>query len=226
MANFRRLAVLNTIIDIGLIPLFYEENVETAQKIVTACLEGGARCIEFTNRGAQALHVFEQLIRGFQDDPRLILGAGTIIDAFTASLYIQLGANFIVGPTLDEDIAYTCNRRKIAYLPGCGNVNDISQAEKLGAEICKLFPGGQIGGPAFIKTVLGPMPWSCLMPTGGVAPQEDNVREWFQAGAVCVGMGSNLITKEAVSRGDYQSITENVRRVLDWIREVRQEKSH
>ena len=225
MAKFQRLTVLSTMMEVGLIPLFYHDDIETSIKIIQACLDGGARCIEFTNRGDQAHRVFEQLIQHFKNDSRLILGAGTILDAKSAALFIQWGANFIVAPNLDEDTAYTCNRRKIAYLPGCGSVNEISQAERLGVEICKIFPGAQVGGPGFIKSVLGPMPWSCMMPTGGVSPKEESIREWFQAGAVCVGMGSNLITKEAVAHGDFQDITAKVRQVLEWIKEARSSKA-
>ncbi len=177
MAKFNRLTVYTTILDVGLVPLFYHQDLEVATKIIEACLNGGARCIEFTNRGDGAHLIFEQLLRCFKDDTRLILGAGTIIDAGTAILYMQLGANFIVGPTLDEEIVYTCNRRKVAYIPGCGNVNDISRAETLGVEICKFFPGDSMGGPGFVKSISGPMPWTNLMATGGVVPKEENIRE-------------------------------------------------
>lgn len=221
MAKYKRLTVLSTMMDTGLIPLFYESNVEIAVKIIRACLDGGARCIEFTNRGDQAQHVFGQLIQLFEDDPRLILGVGTVVDAVTAGLYIQLGANFVVGPVLDEETAYICNRRKIAYLPGCGSVSEISWAEKLGVEIVKIFPGTQIGGPSFIKMVLGPMPWTCMMPTGGVKQEEQSIRDWIQAGAVCVGIGSQLISKEAIKHNNFKEITDRVEQTLNWIEEAR-----
>jgi len=225
MAKFSRLVVLNTMLDVGLVPLFYHGDIEIATKIIQACLEGGARCLEFTNRGDGAHLVFEQLVSCFKDDPRLFLGAGTVIDAGTAILYMQLGANFIVGPTLDEEIAYACNRRKVAYIPGCGNVNDISRAETLGVEICKFFPGDSMGGPNFVKSISGPMPWSNLMPTGGVAFREENIREWFLAGVACVGIGSNLITKEAVANGNFEDITIKIKQVLSWISSARQERA-
>jgi len=221
MARYKRLNVLSTMVDIGLIPLFYEGNEEVAEKIIWACLDGGARCIEFTNRGDQALHVFEKLNCAFRDDPRLILGVGTVVDAVTAGLYIQLGANFIVGPMFDEETALLCNRRKIAYIPGCGSVNEISQAEKFGVEIVKVFPGTQIGGPSFIRMVLGPMPWTSMMPTGGVKPEESNIQEWIKAGAVCVGIGSQLISKEAVENNNFREITNKVKQTLNWITEAR-----
>ncbi len=220
MSKFRRMEVLNAIMDAGLIPLFYHPDHEVAVKIIDACLEGGARCIEFTNRGDGAHLVFEKIINHYKDHPSLILGSGSIIDPATASLFIQLGSNFIVAPTLNEDVAYTCNLRKVAYFPGCGNVNDISHAEKLGVEICKFFPGG-MGGPSFIKNILGPMPWTNIMPTGGVTLEEKNITDWITAGAAAVGIGSNLITKEAIKQEKFSIITENVRQALAWIKTAR-----
>jgi 2-dehydro-3-deoxyphosphogluconate aldolase/(4S)-4-hydroxy-2-oxoglutarate aldolase len=225
MAKYSRLYVLTQMIETGLVPLFYNGDVEVATRIVEACINGGARCVEFTNRGDQAHIVFEELIRRFNDQENVILGAGSIIDPGTTSLYIQLGAHFVVSPVLNPEMAHVCNRRKIAYSPGCGSVNDISQAEELGVEICKIFPGSQMGGAGFVKAVRGPMPWTRIIPTGGVSPTEENIRDWIEAGAACVGMGSKLITKEYVAAGNYDGITENVVKVLAWIKEARGDKS-
>jgi len=221
MAKFSRLKVLTTMIESGLVPIFYHGDFEVAARIVTACLEGGAKCVEFTNRGDQAHLVFEKLVGRFNAE-QVILGAGSVIDAATAALYIQLGANFIVSPVLVPETAHLCNRRKVAYSPGCGSVSEISQAEELGVEICKIFPGGQVGGPGFVKAVRGPMPWTRIMPTGGVSPSEENVKSWIDAGAACLGMGSNLVSKELVAAGDFAAIRENVKKVLTWIGEARQ----
>jgi 2-dehydro-3-deoxyphosphogluconate aldolase / (4S)-4-hydroxy-2-oxoglutarate aldolase len=223
MSKFQRLYVLTTVIETGLIPLFYQKDADIAIKIVDACLEGGARVIEFTNRGDGAYKVFEKLVAYYEHDSKLILGCGSIIDVATAALFIQIGANFVVGPTLNEDIAYLCNQRKIAYIPGCGSVNEISQAERLGVEICKYYPGST-GGPQFIRNLMGPMPWTRLMPTGGVALDEKNITDWFTAGATAVGIGSNLITKEAVEQHDYLTVTNNVKRVLGWIKSAQKTK--
>ena len=223
MSKYQRLDVLNTIIDVGLIPLFYHKDVEVAIKIIDACLEGGAKCIEFTNRGDGAHRVFEKITAHYKDHPSLILGCGSIIDPATASLYIQIGTNFIVGPTLNENIAYICNQRKIAYIPGCGNVNEISQAEKLGVEICKYFPG-TVGGPQFVKNILGPMPWSRIMPTGGVTLEKTNIIDWFKAGVTAIGIGSSLVSKEAIKNKDYKTITKNTMQVLGWISSARNTK--
>lgn len=222
MARFTRLEVLNAMIDLGLIPVFYHKDVEVAKKIVTACAEGGARVIEFTNRGDFAYHVFTELSRHFAAaEPQIMLGVGSVVDAPTAAMYIASGANFVVGPLLNAEVARLCNRRKLAYSPGCGSVSEIAQAEELGVEIVKVFPGSSVGGPGFVKAVLGPCPWTRIMPTGGVDATKESISTWFKAGVACVGMGSNLITKEAVAAGDFEAITRNVAQVLAWIKEAR-----
>ena len=223
MARFDRLTVLNTMLDTGLVPVFFNSDFSVAKEIVAACADGGAQVVEFTNRGDRAWIVFTQLIEWTeQARPETILGVGSVIDAPTAALYIASGANFVVGPVLNPAVAGLCNRRKVAYSPGCGSVSEISEAEELGVEIVKVFPGGQVGGPAFIKAVRGPMPWSRIMPTGGVSPTKENVQEWIRAGAACLGIGSKLIRKDRVAAGDYAAIRDNVRRVLAWIREARE----
>jgi len=206
----------------GLVPLFYNPDIAVSQKVAEACAQGGARLLEFTNRGDFAFEVFKQLSQSLAAEKSpLILGVGSVVDAPTAAIYIGAGANFIVGPIFNPEVARLCNRRKIAYLPGCGTLNEISQVEEYGVEIVKIFPGTAVGGPGFIKDVLGPCPWTRLMPTGGVDATEESIRGWIEAGACCVGMGSKLITKAAVAAGDYASITDNVRRVLTWIAAAR-----
>jgi 2-dehydro-3-deoxyphosphogluconate aldolase/(4S)-4-hydroxy-2-oxoglutarate aldolase len=222
MARFSRLQVLNQMVETGLVPVFYHADVEVATRIVEALLEGGIRCVEFTNRGDQAHIVFGELVGRFKDDPRAILGAGSVLDPGTASLYIQLGANFIVGPALNSEVARVCNRRKVAYSPGCGSVSEISAAEELGVEIVKIFPGSQVGGPGFVKAVRGPMPWTYLMPTGGVEPTEENMRAWFEAGVAAVGMGSKLVRKDLVAAGDFETIKQKAAQTLSWIQNIRE----
>ena len=221
MAKYNRLHVLTEMINTGLVPVFYNGNVEIAEKIIAACLDAGIHCIEFTNRGDQAHLVFGELVKRFALDERAILGVGSVIDPGTAAIYIQLGANFVVGPVLNKEVAKVCNRRKVAYSPGCGSVSEISSAEELGVEICKIFPGKQVGGPDFVKAVLGPMPWSRIMPTGDVSPTKENINSWFEAGVACVGMGSKLITDEIVNEGNYSEITKIAKNTLKLIREIR-----
>ena len=222
MARFKRLEVLNAILETGLVPVFYHGNVEVAREIVEACAAGGSRVVEFTNRGDLAFQVFAELVKHFaKERPDLILGVGSVIDPGTAALYISCGANFVVGPVTNPDVAKACNRRKIMYSPGCGSASEISAAEELGVEICKVFPGAQVGGPAFVKAMLGPCPWTSLMPTGGVDATWESIEGWFKAGVTCVGMGSKLIRKDLVAAGDFEGISRNVARVLSWIREAR-----
>ncbi len=222
MARFDRLTVLKAMLETGLVPVFYQADVEVAQRIVAACAEGGARTIEFTNRGDRAWNVFTELA-AFVDRtlPGVILGVGSVVDAPTAALYIASGANFVVGPLLSAEVARVCNRRKIAYCPGCGSVSEISAAEEMGVEIVKVFPGAEVGGPAFVKAVLGPMPWTRIMPTGGVKATRESVFAWIQAGTACLGMGSNLVRKEWVAAGDYGAIRDLVCQVLAWVQEAR-----
>ena len=224
MARFPRLTVLNRIIEQGVVPIFYQGDVEVATEIVAACIRGGANVVEFTNRGDFAYQVFDALVKHFAvAEPDLILGVGSVSDPGTAALYINNGANFVVGPVLNPDVARVCNRRKVAYLPGCGTLSEISYAEELGAEIVKIFPGKSLGGPSFVKAVRAPHPWTSIMPTGGVDATRESIAEWLKAGAVCLGMGSRLIAKDLVARRDFDAIAERVSKVLAWVREVRAE---
>ncbi len=225
MAKYSRLKVLTSAIETGFIPVFYNADVDVAEKVVRACLDGGAHCFEFTNRGDQAHEVFRELVNRFKGDDRIILGAGSVLDAGTASLFLQLGANFIVGPVFNADVAKVCNRRLVAYMPGCGSATEISQAQEYGVEICKVFPGSSVGGPAFVKDLLAPMPWSRIMPTGGVEPTEESIGKWFAAGVACVGMGSKLFPAEMIKAGRFEEITANVRDICAYVAAARNGKN-
>jgi 2-dehydro-3-deoxyphosphogluconate aldolase / (4S)-4-hydroxy-2-oxoglutarate aldolase len=222
MAQFDRITVYNVMIKDGLIPLFYNRDIEKTKKVAGALVKGGSRLLEFTNRGDFAADVFDELIKfSIKEYPELIIGAGSIMDAPTAVLYISLGANFIVGPSFDKETALLCNKRKVAYIPGTATATEIANAEQYGAEIVKIFPGSTIGGPAFVKNILGPMPWSKLMPTGGVTAEESNIKAWFDAGVVCIGMGSKLVSKNWVSEEKYDEIAALTEKVLKIIKNVR-----
>jgi 2-dehydro-3-deoxyphosphogluconate aldolase/(4S)-4-hydroxy-2-oxoglutarate aldolase len=216
------MTVLNRILELGLVPVFYNGDIDVAEKVVAACAAGGAQVVEFTNRGDFAPQVFLELSQRFaRKAPDVILGVGSVVDAPTAALYVAYGANFVVGPILNPEVARLCNRRKIPYSPGCGSASEIAEAEELGVEIVKVFPGSSVGGPGFVKSVLGPCPWTRVMPTGGVDATEESIEAWFGAGAACVGIGSKLVRKDLVAAGDYAGITRKVAQVLAWIREAR-----
>ena len=206
----------------GLVPLFYHPDPETCIKVIAACHAGGARVFEFTNRGDFAHEVFAEVRKWARSEfPDMMIGAGSVSDAPTAAIYMQMGTDFIVSPVLNPEVARICNRRKVLWIPGCGTLTEISQAEELGAEIVKIFPGSAVGGPSFVRAVKGPCPWTSIMPTGGVDPSEENLEKWFVSGVTCVGMGSALITDSAVKAGEWQSLAETVRNTIDTISRIR-----
>lgn len=221
MAKYSRIEVAQVMEQTGLVPLFYHPDAELGKKVLKACYDGGARLLEFTSRGDFAFEIFSKLNQyAIAELPGMILGVGSITDSAAASLYLQLGANFIVTPVLREDIAIVCNRRKVLWSPGCGSLTEIARAEELGCEIVKLFPGGTYG-PEFVKAIKGPCPWTSVMPTGGVSPEFDNLKAWFQAGVTCVGIGSNLISNEIMMNEDYETLKFSIQGILEIIRKVR-----
>ena len=222
MARFKRLKVLNTLVGTGIVPLYYHKDATLVKNVVKACYAGGARVFEFTNRGDFAHEVFAEVNKWCVTEcPEMIMGVGSVIDQGTASLYIQLGANFIVSPLIDEGTAKVCNQRKIAWSPGCGSVTEINRAHELGSEVVKIFPGSSVGGPDFVSGVKGPMPWASIMPTGGVQPTDENLKAWFKAGVHCVGMGSQLFPKDVLEKGDYQYITNKCTEALAIVKKYR-----
>ena len=222
MARFRRLETLQAIVSSGLVPIFYNADADMAMEVARAVSRGGSRLLEFTNRGDGAPQVFERLIGDCRKDlPDLIIGIGTVSDPATAALYLSLGADFVVSPVLNAEVVRVCNRRKVPVLPGCASATEIAAAEELGCEIVKVFPADTLGGPSFVKSLLGPSPWSSLMPTGGVSLRADSVQSWIRAGAVALGMGSALVSKDIVRNRDFNRLGERVTEVLGWIREAR-----
>ena len=222
MARFNKMQVLSAISGTGMVPVYYDKNVETAKQVVKACYEGGVRAFEFTNRGDFAHEVFAELVKfAAKECPELVLGVGSIVDAGTAALYLQLGANFVVGPLFNPEIAKVCNRRLVPYTPGCGSVSEIGFAQEVGCDLCKIFPAGNVGGPSFVKNIKAPMPWSMIMATGAVEPTEENLSAWFKAGVTCVGMGSMLFPKEVIAAGNWSAISDLCSNALAIIKKYR-----
>lgn len=221
MARFNKLQVLSAMKETGMVPVFYHADAETAKQVLKACYAGGVRAFEFTNRGDFAHEVFGELVKfAASECPDMILGVGSIVEPAAASLYIQLGANFVVGPLFNPEVAKVCNRRLVPYTPGCGSVSEVGFAQECGCDLCKVFPGDVLG-PNFVKGLKAPMPWSMIMVTGGVKPEEENLKGWFKAGATCVGMGSNLFPKEVIAAREWNKITELCAHALDIIKKVK-----
>jgi 2-dehydro-3-deoxyphosphogluconate aldolase/(4S)-4-hydroxy-2-oxoglutarate aldolase len=224
MAQYSRMEVAGVMKDTGMVPLFYHPDIELGRKVMKACYDGGARLMEFTARGDFAFEVFLELNKfAVKELPGMIMGVGSITDAGAASMYLQMGANFIVTPSLREDIALVCNRRKVLWSPGCGTLTEINRAEELGCEIIKLFPGSTYG-PGFVKAIKGPQPWTSIMPTGGVSTEESNLKVWFDAGVTCVGMGSQLISADILANKNYKLLEERVSDTLGLIKRIRKSK--
>ena len=221
MAQYTRLEVIQQMKESGMVPLFYHKNINVAKAVLKACYDGGARLMEFTSRGDFAFEIFNQLIKhAIEELPGMILGVGSVTDAAAASQYMLAGANFVVTPVFREDIAIVCNRRKVLWSPGCGSLTEIARAEELGCELVKLFPGSTYG-PGFVKAIMGPQPWTSIMPTGGVSTEVENLKGWFDAGVTCVGMGSKLISKEILANESYSKLTQDVKKTLEIIRELK-----
>ena len=221
MAQYSRIEVVQQMKESGMVPLFYHPDIKVAKAVLKACYNGGARLMEFTNRGDFAIEIFTDLIKyAIAELPGMMLGVGSVTDAASAAQYMLAGANFVVTPVFRQDIAVVCNRRKVLWSPGCGSLTEIATAEEMGCELVKLFPGSTYG-PGFVKAIKGPQPWTSIMPTGGVSTEESNLRGWFDAGVTCVGMGSKLISKEILANKDYTTLKENVASTLALIQKTK-----
>ena len=223
MAKFNKIQVLAAMSKTGMVPVFYNKDAEVSKNVLKACYDGGVRAFEFTNRGDFAHEVFGELVKfASVECPEMAVGAGSIVDPATAALFLQLGANFIVGPLFNPEIAKVCNRRLVPYTPGCGSVSEIGFAQEVGCDLCKVFPAGNVGGPSFVKNITGPMPWTMLMVTGAVEPTEEKLTAWIKAGVTCVGMGSKLFPKEVIAAKKWSEITTLCKESLMYIEKARQ----
>jgi len=221
MAKYDKLQVIGTMMETGIVPVFYNSDSEISKNVLKACYDGGIRVFEFANRGDFAQEVFAELVKYANTElPGMIVGIGSVVDPGTAALYIQLGANFVVGPLFNPAIAPICNRRLIPYCPGCGSISEVGIAQEAGCDVCKLFPGDVLG-PKFVKGIKAPMPWTKIMVTGGVKPEKENLEGWFKAGVTCVGMGSNLFPKEAIAAKNWAAISSLCKDAIEIVKSVR-----
>ena len=221
MAKYNKIQVLEAMMSTGIVPVFYNADLEVSKNVLKACYEGGIRAFEFANRGDFAHEVFEEVVKfAAVECPEMALGVGSVVDPATAALYIQLGACFVVGPLFNPEISKICNRRLVPYTPGCGSVSEVGAAQETGCDLCKIFPGDVLG-TKLVKGLMAPMPWSKLMVTGGVSPDEENLTSWIKAGVFCVGMGSKLFPKDVVAAGNWQAVTDKCREALGYIAKAR-----
>lgn len=191
-----------------IVPVFYHGDSTVCQHVMQACYDGGVRVFEFTNRGEAAYANFVVLrALATAQMPDLLLGVGSVVYGQDAERFIAAGADFIVGPCFSQSVYEVCKAKAIPYIPGCGTVTEIFRAQELGCEVTKLFPG-DVYGPKMIKGLMAPMPWSKVMVTGGVSPEKENLKSWFDAGAWCVGMGSKLFPKDVLESQDWTAITQ------------------
>jgi len=222
MAKYSRIEVFQAMKETGVVPVFYHSDIEVCKAVLKACYNGGIRVFEFVNRGDFAHELFAEMNKyTLAELPGMILGAGSIVEEGTTALYIQNGTNFIVSPLLNKQMAKVCNRRKIMWSPGCGTISEINKAQELGAEVVKVFPASEVGGPSFIKAVKAPMPWTDIMPTGGVTCEKENLEKWFSAGVTCVGMGSNLFPKSIMDNKDWNALELKVKELIEIIQSIK-----
>ncbi len=206
----------------GIVPVFYNGDAEVAKNVVKACYKGGVRSFEFTNRGAKAFDVFGELVEmAAAECPELVLGIGSITTAADCRRFVEAGARFVVGPVYSAEVLEEAKVSGVPYIPGAATPTEIFNAWKAGAEIVKVFPGAECGGPSFVKAVLAPMPWLRLMVTGGVEPTRENLTRWFAAGVKCVGIGSNLFPKSLVDAGRWDDIAALCAETLAIVKELK-----
>ncbi len=209
----------------GVVPVFYNGETETAKNVVRACYKGGIRTFEFTNRGGKAFEVFGELVKmAAAECPEIVMGIGSITTAADCRRFVEAGARFVVGPVFSAEVLEEARKLGVPYIPGAATPTEIFNAYKAGAEIVKVFPAAECGGPSFVKAVLAPMPWLKIMVTGGVEPTRENLTRWFAAGVKCVGIGSNLFPKALVDDGKWDEITALVAETVRIAAEMKNEK--
>ncbi|MBS1979256.1 MAG: bifunctional 4-hydroxy-2-oxoglutarate aldolase/2-dehydro-3-deoxy-phosphogluconate aldolase [Bacteroidetes bacterium] len=208
----------------GLVPLFTHDKPDTALAVINACAAAGVRAFEFTNRRSNSFEIFRELNKHVRaNHPDLLLGIGTVLDAGTTERYIEAGADFIISPVMKPEMAPVCKSAGVPWIPGCATLTEIVTARDHGAGIIKIFPGSVLG-PEFVRSILPVIPELKLMITGGVEPTEESITRWFDAGAFCLGLGSNLFTKEIISRNDWETLRKSVLDALSVIRRYRSRK--
>jgi 2-dehydro-3-deoxyphosphogluconate aldolase/(4S)-4-hydroxy-2-oxoglutarate aldolase len=219
--EFSKEDVVRVMHEKGVVPLFTHDNAKEAQEVVEAAYHGGVRAFEFTNRRSNSFDIFSHLVKERRKFPDLMLGIGTVMDGATTKKFIDAGADFIISPILKTEMAEVCRKHNKAWIPGCATLTEIVTAKEHGADVIKIFPGSVLG-PGFVSAIMPVVPDLKLMITGGVEPTRENLAAWFKSGALCVGMGSQLFTKEILSTRNWKLLSERIARALELVREIRQ----
>lgn len=218
--TFSKQQIVDTMKGTGIVPLFTHDNSAEAQQVLEAAYEGGIRVFEFTNRRKNSFEVFVHLLNAAKKFPDLMLGIGTIMDGATTQKFIDAGAHFIISPILKLEMAEVCHAHNKLWIPGCATLTEIVTAKEHGAEIIKVFPGSVLG-PGFVSSIMPVVPDLQLMITGGVEPNEKSLSAWFKAGAACVGLGSQLFTKEILQQRNWPLLKQKVEETLSLAKQVR-----
>ena len=214
-------AIISKMKESGLVPVFNHADKAVAEEVLIHSYQAGIRVFEFTNRGSNALEVFTHLKQVSSDLDGLHLGIGTIWSVDDAEKFIKAGAQFIVSPGLVPELGQYLLNREMLWIPGCGTVSEVAEALTLGARLVKIFPGNVLR-PAFAAAVRSVLPHAQLMPTGGVKPTAENLSSWFNAGVLCVGMGSQLFSKNLIHAANYGELQDEITDALSLIRSLRQ----
>lgn len=216
----KKTELLNLFPEQALLPLFFNKETQVSIEVLRALFRAGIRAVEYTNRGEEALKNFRAMRKVLDAEmPGMYLGIGTIKNAAVAKEFLEAGADFLISPGLSEDVVQVADEQGVLWIPGCMTPSEIIRAEQLGAPLIKLFPGNLLG-PSFLSTIKEIFPGLMFMPTGGVEAEEANLKGWFKAGVVAVGMGSKLITKEIVAQKDYPGLTASVAAALQLVKKV------
>ncbi len=201
--------------EVPIMPLFNHPDLAVSKSVVKACYDGGIKVFEYTNRGEGAALIFAELVKYIRQElPEMAIGIGTVFTAEEAEYFVSLDTDFIVQPIMNPAVGEVCNKHKIAWMPGVMTVTELYNAQQAGADIIKIFPANVLG-TAFVKAMKAPMPHAKVMVTGGVEPNEENLKGWFSAGVTAVGMGSQLFPKDVLASGNYQQIEEVVRKCVE-----------
>ncbi len=204
----------------GIMPIFFSPDEKTCLNLLETAYDAGIRVIEMVNRGKEAPAIFPALRKLADQMPNLSLGIGTIYHPWEAEMFLDYGAEFIVAPVMNPSLGEFCQKANLPWIPGCGTISEVFFAQEIGAELVKIYPANVLG-PEFVKAVHAVLPQIEIIPTGGVEPTVESIQEWFDAGVLCVGMGSQLFKKELITKGAYEEIKKTIKEALAIVNSVK-----